>query len=60
MEQATGVRVTAPDGSDRTYLRARQVTRDGNGDYELRAADGQIVAVRRRSTVEEIEVIFAT
>jgi hypothetical protein len=60
MAESTGVRVSAPDGTDRTYLQARQVTRDGNGDYELRTADGQIVAVRRRSTVEEIEVIFAT
>jgi len=60
MAEATGVRVTAPDGTDRTYLSARQVTRDGNGDFELRASDGSIVAIRRRSSVEEIEVIFAT
>jgi hypothetical protein len=52
------VRVTARDGSTRTYEAARSVTRDGNANLELRDDAGEIVAFRRENTVEEVEVIF--
>jgi hypothetical protein len=51
------VRVTAPDRTERTYERATAVTRDGNGDFELRDANGEIVAFRRRGSVEDFEVV---
>lgn len=55
---ATGVRVISRDGTDRVYDQARAVTRDGNADFELRDDTGQIVATRRRETVESVEVIY--
>lgn len=58
MAEATGVRMVAPDGTERTYTSARQVTRDGNADFELRDGNGNLVAFRRRATVEDFEIIY--
>lgn len=56
---AVGVRVVGSDGTERTYLQATQVTRDGNANFELRDANGNLVAYRRKETVEDIEVVYA-
>jgi hypothetical protein len=58
MATAAGVRVRRKDGTERTFSEGRQVTRDGNADFEIRDGNGAIIATMRRDTVEETEVYF--
>lgn len=51
------VRVTTPEGDEKTYDKATTVENDGYGDWLLKDSAGKVVATRKRSTVEEIEVL---
>lgn len=50
-----GIRVTNAEGESTVYDEARQVTRDGYGDVELRDAKGDIVALLPRSEAPKVE-----
>lgn len=53
----TGVRVIRPDGVEKLYELGRSFDFDGWGDLIIRDQDGAAIATRRRTSVEEVEVI---
>ena len=59
MAEVTGVLVELVNGSTRTYPQGRSIDVDGYQDYRILDADGNLIATRRRSTVETIELTYA-
>ena len=53
------IKVTRPDGSTRVYNAAHRFEQDGYGDYILFDHENNMVATRKRASVEEIEVTSA-
>lgn len=58
MVQVTGVLVEMVDGSTRTYAQGRKVDTDGFGDYVIRNGNGDMLATRKRASVESVEVMY--
>lgn len=55
---AIGVDVTLVTGTVRHYVMGRSFQFDGFGDLQILDDYGNIIATRRRTTFDEVEVIY--